>query len=52
VIRYLWNPGKTYDELSSKGVEFTDGPNQQPYGLDAGIRDPFGNKLRFVQLSS
>ncbi len=40
---------KTYDELSAKGVEFTDGPNEQPYGIDAGMRDPFGNKLRFVQ---
>ena len=40
---------KTYDELSARGVEFTDGPNEQPYGIDAGIRDPFGNKLRFVQ---
>lgn len=40
---------RTYDELSAKGVEFTDGPNEQPYGIDAGIRDPFGNKLRFVQ---
>ena len=40
---------KTYEELSAKGVEFTDGPNEQPYGIDAGIRDPFGNKLRFVQ---
>jgi predicted enzyme related to lactoylglutathione lyase len=41
---------KTYDELSAKGVEFTDGPNEQPYGIDAGLRDPFGNKLRFVEL--
>ena len=40
---------RTYDELSARGVEFTDGPNEQPYGIDAGIRDPFGNKLRFVQ---
>lgn len=40
---------KTYDDLTAKGVEFTDGPNEQPYGIDAGIRDPFGNKLRFVQ---
>ena len=31
---------KTYDELAAKGVEFTDGPNEQPYGIDAGIRDP------------
>ncbi|QIG45376.1 VOC family protein [Nocardioides anomalus] len=41
---------RTCDELSAKGVEFTDGPNEQPYGIDAGLRDPFGNKLRFVQL--
>lgn len=40
---------KTYEELSAKGVEFTDGPNEQPYGIDAGFRDPFGNKLRVVQ---
>lgn len=40
---------KTFEELSARGVEFTDGPNEQPYGIDAGIRDPFGNKLRFVQ---
>lgn len=40
---------KTYEELSARGVEFTDGPNEQPYGIDAGIRDPFGNKLRFIQ---
>ena len=41
---------RTVEELTAKGVEFTDGPNEQPYGIDAGIRDPFGNKLRFVQL--
>ena len=40
---------RTYEDLLAKGVEFTDGPNEQPYGVDAGIRDPFGNKLRFVQ---
>ena len=27
------------------------GPNGQAYGIDAGIRDPFGNKLRFVRLA-
>jgi catechol 2,3-dioxygenase-like lactoylglutathione lyase family enzyme len=40
---------RTVEELSARGVELTDGPNEQPYGVDAGIRDPFGNKLRFVQ---
>ena len=40
----------TADELRSKGVEFTDEPSQKPYGVDFGIRDPFGNKLRIGQL--
>ncbi len=38
------------DELRSKGVDFTDEPSQKPYGIDFGIRDPFGNKLRIGQL--
>jgi predicted enzyme related to lactoylglutathione lyase len=41
----------TYEELVAKGVEVTDGPNQQPYGIDFGIRDPFGNRIRVGQLS-
>ena len=40
---------KTYDELAAKGVEFTDGPTEQPYGIDFGLRDPFGNAIRVVQ---
>jgi catechol 2,3-dioxygenase-like lactoylglutathione lyase family enzyme len=40
---------KTYDELKAKGVELTDGPNEQPYGIDFGGRDPFGNNFRIVQ---
>ena len=39
----------TYEELKGKGVEFTDEPTEQPYGIDAGIRDPFGNQMRIVQ---
>lgn len=38
------------DELRAKGVDFTDEPSQKPYGIDFGIRDPFGNKLRIGQL--
>src|SRR3954463_10291933 len=30
----------TYEELKGKGVEFTQEPTQQPYGIDAGFRDP------------
>jgi hypothetical protein len=30
-------------------VEFTDEPTQQPYGIDCGFRDPFGNQGRITQ---
>jgi predicted enzyme related to lactoylglutathione lyase len=41
----------TYDELVAKGVEVTDEPTERPYGIDFGIRDPFGNRIRIGQLS-
>ena len=41
---------KTYEELRAKGVEFTEGPTERPYGIDCGLRDPFGNHIRFSQL--
>jgi len=41
----------TYEELSSRGVEFTQPPTQQPYGLDAGFRDPSGNHFRMMERS-
>ena len=40
---------KTYQTLLAKGVEFTQEPVEQPYGIDAGFRDPFGNHIRIVQ---
>jgi catechol 2,3-dioxygenase-like lactoylglutathione lyase family enzyme len=42
---------KSYEELKSKGVEFSQEPTQQPYGIDAGFRDPSGNQMRVAQLS-
>jgi catechol 2,3-dioxygenase-like lactoylglutathione lyase family enzyme len=41
----------TYEELKSRGVEFTQEPTQQPYGIDAGIRDVSGNHMRIAQRS-
>jgi predicted enzyme related to lactoylglutathione lyase len=42
----------TYDELVAKGVkEFTSEPTPQPYGIDFGLRDPFGNHIRIGQLN-
>jgi uncharacterized glyoxalase superfamily protein PhnB len=40
---------KTYENLRAKGVEFTQEPVEQPYGIDVGLRDPFGNHIRIVQ---
>lgn len=40
---------KTYDALVAKGVEFTDKPTERPYGIDCGMRDPFGNSIRISQ---
>ena len=42
----------TYEELKQKGVEFSQEPTQQPYGLDAGFRDPSGNQIRMMQQGS
>jgi predicted enzyme related to lactoylglutathione lyase len=41
----------SYEELSGRGVEFQQEPTQQPYGIDAGFRDPSGNQMRMVQAS-
>ncbi|MGW2717025.1 VOC family protein [Streptomyces sp. NPDC001492] len=40
---------KTYETLKAKGVEFTEEPTKRPYGIDCGLRDPFGNSIRFTQ---
>jgi catechol 2,3-dioxygenase-like lactoylglutathione lyase family enzyme len=38
-------------ELLTKGAEFTSEPTEQPYGIDFGLRDPFGNHIRIGQLA-
>jgi catechol 2,3-dioxygenase-like lactoylglutathione lyase family enzyme len=43
---------KTYQALLAKGVEFTQEPVEQPYGIDVGLRDPFGNHIRIAQLKA
>jgi len=40
---------KTYETLRDLGVEFTEEPTERPYGIDCGMRDPFGNHIRFTQ---
>jgi catechol 2,3-dioxygenase-like lactoylglutathione lyase family enzyme len=39
----------TYAELKAKGVETLGEPVDMPYGIDFGVRDPFGNNLRITQ---
>jgi catechol 2,3-dioxygenase-like lactoylglutathione lyase family enzyme len=43
---------RSYEELKSRGVEFGQEPTEQPYGIDAGFRDPSGNQMRMVQPTS
>jgi catechol 2,3-dioxygenase-like lactoylglutathione lyase family enzyme len=40
----------SYEELKGRGVEFIDTPEERPYGIDAGFRDPSGNHLRLTQV--
>ncbi|MGV1047515.1 MAG: VOC family protein [Solirubrobacterales bacterium] len=39
-----------YEQLAARGVEFVETPEQRPYGVDAGFRDPSGNHLRLTQV--
>jgi predicted enzyme related to lactoylglutathione lyase len=40
----------SYEELKGRGVEFTEAPEERPYGIDAGFRDPSGNAFRLTQV--
>ena len=40
----------SYEELKARGVEFTEAPEDRPYGIDAGFRDPSGNAFRLTQV--
>jgi catechol 2,3-dioxygenase-like lactoylglutathione lyase family enzyme len=43
---------RTYEELVGRGVEFSEEPTEQSYGIDCALRDPFGNRIRIVQLAA
>lgn len=40
-----------YEQLRDRGVEFFEPPEERPYGIDCGFRDPSGNGIRLTQLS-
>ena len=39
------------EQLKGRGVEFSEAPEERPYGIDAGFRDPSGNSFRLTQLT-
>lgn len=39
----------TYDELTARGVEYVQPPEERPYGWESGLRDPSGNYIRLTQ---
>ena len=40
----------SYEQLKARGVEFTEEPEDRPYGIDAGFRDPSENSVRLTQV--
>jgi uncharacterized glyoxalase superfamily protein PhnB len=40
----------SYEELKARGVEFSEEPEERPYGIDSGFRDPSGNSLRLTEV--
>ena len=42
----------SYEELKGRGVEFTEEPEERPYGIDCGLRDPSGNSMRLTQITA
>jgi catechol 2,3-dioxygenase-like lactoylglutathione lyase family enzyme len=39
-----------YETLRGRGVEFTEAPEERPYGIDSGFRDPSGNSIRLTEV--
>jgi catechol 2,3-dioxygenase-like lactoylglutathione lyase family enzyme len=40
----------SYEELKGRGVEFSEEPEERPYGIDSGFHDPSGNSFRLTQV--
>jgi predicted enzyme related to lactoylglutathione lyase len=41
-----------YEQLKARGVEFSEEPEERPYGIDAGFHDPSGNSFRLTQVNA
>lgn len=42
---------RDYEAMRARGVEFVEPPEERPYGIDCGFRDPSGNHLRLSQIT-
>jgi uncharacterized glyoxalase superfamily protein PhnB len=40
----------SYEQLKARGLEFSEEPEERPYGIDMGFRDPSGNSIRLTQV--
>jgi uncharacterized glyoxalase superfamily protein PhnB len=40
-----------YEAMKARGVEFSEAPEERPYGIDSGFRDPSGNSIRLTQVT-
>ena len=42
---------KAYEELSARGVNFTESPKRVPWGIQAVLKDLYGNTFALVQVA-
>jgi catechol 2,3-dioxygenase-like lactoylglutathione lyase family enzyme len=40
----------SYEDLKGRGVDFSEEPEERPYGIDSAFRDPSGNSIRLTQV--
>jgi len=40
----------SYEELKARGVDFSEEPQERPYGIDSAFRDPSGNSIRLAEV--
>ena len=38
----------SYEELRSRGVEFSEEPSERPFGISSSFQDPSGNRIRLT----
>jgi catechol 2,3-dioxygenase-like lactoylglutathione lyase family enzyme len=48
-VLYTDDCRSTYDELRNRGVVFTEGPQEKPFGLQAVFRDLYGNSYALLE---